>query len=57
FCNRSLRYADAYAKGLNGREAAYATKIYRGHKAIPTDYLLDFVKSGAIEMFRTLRRL
>ncbi|KAJ7445372.1 hypothetical protein B0H11DRAFT_1746802, partial [Mycena galericulata] len=57
FCNRTLRYGDAYAKGLNGREAAYATKIYRGHRAIPNDYLRDFEKSGVIEMFRTLRRI
>ncbi|KAJ6524967.1 hypothetical protein B0H19DRAFT_863149, partial [Mycena capillaripes] len=41
FCNRSLRYADAYAKGMNGREAAYATKVYRSHRAIPSDYLQD----------------
>ncbi|KAJ7737587.1 hypothetical protein DFH07DRAFT_752985, partial [Mycena maculata] len=57
FCNRSLRYVDAYAKGLNGREAAYATKIYRGHRAIPNDYLHDFEQSGAIQAFRLLRKL
>ncbi|KAJ7913428.1 hypothetical protein B0H13DRAFT_1612550 [Mycena leptocephala] len=57
FCNRSLLYADAYSEGLNGREAAYATKVYRGHRAIPTDYLRDFELSGAIERFRQLRFL
>ncbi|KAJ6536876.1 hypothetical protein B0H19DRAFT_896137, partial [Mycena capillaripes] len=45
FCNRSLRYADAYAKGMNGREAAYATKLYRSHRSIPNDYLRDFEQS------------
>ncbi|KAJ7720589.1 hypothetical protein DFH07DRAFT_759955 [Mycena maculata] len=57
FCNRSLRYADAYSKGLNGREAAYATKKYRGHRSIPNDYLNDFEQSGAIEAFKELRKL
>ncbi|KAJ7903933.1 hypothetical protein B0H13DRAFT_1621003 [Mycena leptocephala] len=57
FCNRSLRYADSYAKGMNGREAAYATKIYHSHRSIPNDYLGDFEQSGAIEMFRKLRRV
>ncbi|KAJ7434373.1 hypothetical protein B0H11DRAFT_1715685, partial [Mycena galericulata] len=57
FCNRSLRYNDAYAKGLNGREAAYATQLFRSHRTIPNDYLEDFEKSGAIERFRALRDL
>ncbi|KAJ7778583.1 hypothetical protein DFH07DRAFT_730675 [Mycena maculata] len=57
FCNRSLRYADAYAKGMNRREAAYATKKYRSHRSIPNDYLADFERSGAIEVFRSLRQL
>jgi len=57
FCNRSLRYVNAYAKGMNGREAAYATKLYRSHRAIPIDYLKDFEQSGAIAEFRKLRRL
>ncbi|KAJ7691931.1 hypothetical protein B0H17DRAFT_1133457 [Mycena rosella] len=50
-CNnfKSLRYADAYTKGLNGREAAYATKVYRGHRTIPNDYLKDFEQSGVLE--------
>ena len=26
---------DAYRKGLNGRQAAYANKKYRGHRIIP----------------------
>ncbi|CAK5262712.1 unnamed protein product [Mycena citricolor] len=57
FCNRSLRYADAYAKGMNGREAAYATKRYRGHRSIPVDYMKDFESSGALEAFKELRQL
>ncbi|KAJ7827948.1 hypothetical protein B0H14DRAFT_2367298 [Mycena olivaceomarginata] len=47
-CNRSLRYADAYAKGMNGREAAYATKLYRSHRSIPNDYLRDLKNRGPL---------
>ncbi|THU81889.1 hypothetical protein K435DRAFT_692679, partial [Dendrothele bispora CBS 962.96] len=57
FCNRALRYTDAYEKGLNGREAAYAAKRYRGHRAIPKDYLKDFEKSGALENFYKLKNV
>ncbi|KAJ7791090.1 hypothetical protein B0H14DRAFT_2395979, partial [Mycena olivaceomarginata] len=57
FCNRSLRYIDAYGKSMNGREAAYATKLYRSHSAIPTDYLKDFEQSGAIQEFKKLRSI
>ncbi|THV00602.1 hypothetical protein K435DRAFT_932378 [Dendrothele bispora CBS 962.96] len=57
FFNRALRYTDAYAKGLNGREAAYASRRYRGHRTIPTDYLKDFEQSGVLEKFKNLRRL
>ncbi|KAJ6584548.1 hypothetical protein B0H19DRAFT_926932, partial [Mycena capillaripes] len=57
FCNCSLCYADAYAKGMNGQEAAYATKVYCSHRAIPSDYLQDFARSGVLEAFRKLCRL
>ncbi|KAJ4467809.1 hypothetical protein J3R30DRAFT_3306521, partial [Lentinula aciculospora] len=57
FCNRSLRYADAYAKGFNGREAAYATKRYCGHRCIPTEYLKDFESDGVLAKFKELQKL
>jgi hypothetical protein len=31
FSNRSLRFMDAYGHGLNGRQAAWASRKYRGH--------------------------
>lgn len=55
FCNRALRYTDAYTKGLNGREAAYASRRYRGHRAIPADYLKDFKDSGVLARFQSLK--
>ena len=35
FFTRALRFVDAYAKGLSGKQAAWATKKYRGHRVIP----------------------
>ena len=31
FANHSLRFMDAYRKGLNGNQAAWASKKYRCH--------------------------
>jgi hypothetical protein len=35
FATHSLRFMDAYRKGLNGKQAAWASKKYRGHRTIP----------------------
>ncbi|KAH9843219.1 uncharacterized protein C8Q71DRAFT_698833 [Rhodofomes roseus] len=40
--NRSLRFADAYRKGLNGSQAAWANKKYHGHRLIPDTILRHF---------------
>ncbi|KAE9399452.1 hypothetical protein BT96DRAFT_957247 [Gymnopus androsaceus JB14] len=55
FCNRALRYTDAYTKGFNGREAAYALRHYRGHRAIPADYLKDFEDLDVLARFQSLK--
>ena len=36
----SLRFIDAYRKGLNGHQTAWASKKYQGHRVIP-DNILD----------------
>ena len=41
FYTRSMRFADAYRKGLNGRQAAWAAKRYRSHRTIPPEAILD----------------
>ena len=41
FFTRSLRFMDAYRKGLNGRQAAWAAKKYRGHRVIPETILRE----------------
>ncbi|KAF8834617.1 hypothetical protein BDN67DRAFT_536515 [Paxillus ammoniavirescens] len=30
----TLRFMDAYQKGLNGKQVAYATRKYRGHRTL-----------------------
>ncbi|KAK0476910.1 hypothetical protein EDD18DRAFT_1297231 [Armillaria luteobubalina] len=41
FATRSLRFMDAYQKGLNGAQAAWAVTKYRGHHLIPETILRD----------------
>ncbi|KAG2159097.1 uncharacterized protein EDB93DRAFT_1237838 [Suillus bovinus] len=41
FATRSLRFMDAYRKGLNGKQAAFATKKYRGHRTLPLSVFDD----------------
>jgi hypothetical protein len=46
FAIRSSRFIDAYHKGLNGSQAAWAAKKYRGHRVLPSSILdeLDAAK-------------
>ncbi|KAI0039257.1 hypothetical protein FA95DRAFT_1585324 [Auriscalpium vulgare] len=39
FATRARRFVDAYHKGLNGAQAAWAAKKYRGHRVLPNDIL------------------
>jgi hypothetical protein len=39
---RSARLIDAYQKGLNGMQAAWAIKKYRGHRVLPQTILDKF---------------
>lgn len=41
FANRSLRFMDAYRKGLNGSQAAWANKKYCGHCVLPKSLMAD----------------
>ena len=42
FANRSARFMDAYDKGLNGEQAAWAARKYRGHRVLPENLMDDF---------------
>jgi hypothetical protein len=48
FFTRSLRFMDAYRRGLNGRQAAWATRRYRGHRVLPNNIMDDLEKEGIL---------
>ncbi|KAK0456923.1 hypothetical protein EV421DRAFT_1896115 [Armillaria borealis] len=39
------RFMDAYRKGLNGHQAAWASKMYQGHRVLPDSILEEFDKA------------
>ncbi|KIJ56048.1 hypothetical protein M422DRAFT_239241 [Sphaerobolus stellatus SS14] len=41
YANRSAKFMDAYAKGLNGAQAAWAAKKYHGHRVFPENILQE----------------
>lgn len=47
FATRARRFVDAYAKGLDGKEAVWATKKYKGHRVLPNSIMqeLDLQKN------------
>ena len=49
FATRSRRFLDAYDRGLNGKQAAWAARKYRGHRVLPQDIMDELGKEGLIE--------
>ncbi|THU81191.1 hypothetical protein K435DRAFT_694079, partial [Dendrothele bispora CBS 962.96] len=43
---RSHKFMDAYLKGLNGRQAAWAARKYRGHWVFPASLMADMEKEN-----------
>ena len=37
---------DAYEQGLNGRQAAWAARKYRGHRVLPASIMNDLENAG-----------
>jgi hypothetical protein len=37
---------DAYERGLNGRQAAWAARKYRGHRVLPEGIMEELGKKG-----------
>ena len=37
FAIQSRRFIDAYDRGLDGKQAAWAARKYRGHRVLPPD--------------------
>lgn len=46
FSTHSLRFMDAYAKGLTGSQAAWASRKYRGHRVIPESILEELKRAN-----------
>jgi transposase len=47
FANRSSWFMDAYSRGLNGRQAAWAARKYRGHRILPAT-IMDEVERAHV---------
>ncbi|KAJ6542260.1 hypothetical protein B0H10DRAFT_1915927 [Mycena sp. CBHHK59/15] len=43
---RRNRFADAYRHGLDGAQAAWAARKYKGHRVLPPDFLKDLEAAG-----------
>jgi len=48
FANRSLRFMNAYDRGLNGRQAAWASRKYHGHRVLPNSIMEELMKGGIV---------
>ena len=46
FANWSRRFMDAYDRGLNGQQAAWVARKYRGHRVLPEGIMLELDKKG-----------
>lgn len=46
FANRSRRFMDSYMLGLNGRQAAWAARVYKGHRVVPMNIMEELGKNG-----------
>jgi hypothetical protein len=48
FATRSRRFMDAYDRGLNGKQAAWAARKYRGHRVLPPNIFEELEKGGVV---------
>jgi hypothetical protein len=46
FATRSYQFMDAYENGLNGKQAAWASRKYRGHRVLPNNILEEFEQAN-----------
>ena len=47
FANQSSHFMDAYSRGLNRRQAAWAARKYRGHRVLPVS-IMDELKKACV---------
>ncbi|KIJ31363.1 hypothetical protein M422DRAFT_186160, partial [Sphaerobolus stellatus SS14] len=48
YANRSAKFMDAYIKGLNGAQAAWAARKYHGHRVLPENILSELEVAQAM---------
>ena len=48
FAIRSRRFMDAYERGLNGRQAAWAARKYKGHRVVPAGIMEELGEKGTV---------
>lgn len=48
FATRSWHFMDVYARGLNGRQAAWVARKYRGHRVLPEGILEELDKKHIV---------
>ena len=48
FSNRSQKFMDAYAQGLNGWQAAWATRKYKGHRMLPETIMNEIENANIV---------
>jgi hypothetical protein len=46
FFHQTLRFTEAYTKGLNGKQAAWVGKRYHGHRVLPKTLYNDMEEAG-----------
>jgi hypothetical protein len=46
FANRSRRFINSNMHGLNGRQAAWAARVYKGPRAVPMNIMEELGKKG-----------
>jgi hypothetical protein len=49
FANRSCRCMNSYMHGLNGTQAVWAARVYKGHWVVPMNIMEELGKKGIIE--------
>ncbi|KAJ7108368.1 hypothetical protein C8R43DRAFT_905423 [Mycena crocata] len=48
FANRSMKFMDAYSKGLTGTQAVWAARKYSGHRVVPDSLMDDMEAAGLV---------
>jgi len=56
FSNHSHKFMDAYMKGLNSWQAAWAARKYKGHRVLPESLMDDLEKANIVKFILTIFR-